>query len=638
MFDFVRNNTRLAMAGILLLIVPAFVFVGVDGYTRFQDGTTATVASADGLSISRGEWENAHQRVLDRVRRENPQSERIDTAELRRQTLEQLLNERVLFAAARQMHLTPTDERLKRQFASDPQFASIRNPDGTVNRELLGMQGMTSEVFAQRLRQDLASGQVLGGVTRTAFAPPALADAAIDPLLQRREVQLQRFDPAAYRAKINPSDADIEAFYKAEQAQFKAPEQAEIEYVVLDLVTLAKGVSVSEDEMRTFYAANEARFGTPEERRASHVLIKADKDASAADKAKARARAEELLAQARKNPAGFADLARKHSEDAGSAAQGGDLDFFGRGAMVKPFETAAFALKQGEISEVFQTDFGFHFLTVTGARGGQKKPFEEVRAQIDAELRQSKAKAEWAKQATDFTNTVYEQSDSLKPAVDKFKLELKTATVTRTPAPGASPVLAAPKFVEAIFGNEAVANKRNTDAVEVGGNQLISGRVLKHQPTRTLPLAEVKDRVREALVAKQAAELARQEGEKRVAALKQAPGEVLPISLTLSRAQTQGAPKPVIDTVLQADADKLPAVVGVDLGLQGYLVVRVTRVLPREPIPAAAGGDEMLRAQVAQAWAAAEAEAMLGSLKQRFKATVKEGATMVSDAASAPRR
>jgi peptidyl-prolyl cis-trans isomerase D len=638
MFDFVRNNTRLAMAGILLLIVPAFVFVGVDGYTRFQDGTTATVASADGLSISRGEWENAHQRVLDRVRRENPQSERIDTAELRRQTLEQLLNERVLFAAARQMHLTPTDERLKRQFASDPQFASIRNPDGTVNRELLGMQGMTSEVFAQRLRQDLASGQVLGGVTRTAFAPPALADAAIDPLLQRREVQLQRFDPAAYRAKINPSDADIEAFYKAEQAQFKAPEQAEIEYVVLDLVTLAKGVSVSEDEMRTFYAANEARFGTPEERRASHVLIKADKDASAADKAKARARAEELLAQARKNPAGFADLARKHSEDAGSAAQGGDLDFFGRGAMVKPFETAAFALKQGEISEVFQTDFGFHFLTVTGARGGQKKPFEEVRAQIDAELRQSKAKAEWAKQATDFTNTVYEQSDSLKPAVDKFKLELKTATVTRTPAPGASPVLAAPKFVEAIFGNEAVANKRNTDAVEVGGNQLISGRVLKHQPTRTLPLAEVKDRVREALVAKQAAELARQEGEKRVAALKQAPGEVPPISLTLSRAQRQGAPKPVIDTVLQADADKLPAVVGVDLGLQGYLVVRVTRVLPREPIPAAAGGDEMLRAQVAQAWAAAEAEAMLGSLKQRFKATVKEGATMVSDAASAPRR
>jgi peptidyl-prolyl cis-trans isomerase D len=639
MFEFVRNHTRLAMAGILLLIVPAFVFVGFENYTSFRDGTSAAVATVDGGSITRGEWDNAHQRVMERARRENPDLDNkgLDTPELRAQTLDQLVRERVLFAAARQMQLAPTDERLKRLFATDPQFAGLRNPDGSVNRELLGMQGMTSETFAQRLRQDLASNQVIGGVARTAFAPVSVAGAAIDPLLQRREVQIQRFDPAAYRTKVNPSDADIEAFYKAELAQFRAPEQAEIEYVVLDLATLAKSVSVSDDELRAYYAANEARFGTPEERRASHVLIKAGADAAAADKAKAKARAEALLAQARQNPAGFAELARKNSED-GSAAQGGDLDFFGRGAMVKPFETAAFTLKQGEISDVFETEFGYHFLTVTGVRGGQKRPFEEVRAQIDAELRQSKAKAEWAKQATDFTNTVYEQSDSLKPAVDKLKLELKTATVQRTPAPGTPAVLAAPKFLDAIFGNEAVANKRNTDAVEVGGNQLVSGRVLKHQPARTLPLAEVKDRVREALVAKQAAALAREEGEKRVAALKQAPGEALPITLTLSRMQTQGAPKSVVDAVLRADADRLPAVVGVDLGVQGYLAVRVNKVLPREPVPAAAGGEEALRAQVAQAWAAAEAEVVMAALKQRYKAEVKPGATLSSDAASGPAR
>jgi peptidyl-prolyl cis-trans isomerase D len=637
MFDFVRNNTRLAMGGILLLIVPAFVFVGVDGYTRFRDGTTASVASVDGLSISRGEWENAHQRLLERLRRENPDSARIDTPELRKQTLDQLVQERVLFAAARSMQLAPTDERLQRLFATDPQFAGIRNPDGSVNRELLGMQGMTSETFAQRLRQDLASNQVVSGVARTAFATPSVAAASLDPLLQRREIQLQRFDAAAYLTQVNPSDAEIEAFYKAEQTRFKAPEQADIEYVVLDLATLAKGVTVPEDELRKFYADNEARFSTPQERRASHVLIKADKDASAADKAKAKAKAEELLAQVRKNPGSFAEIARKHSQDAGSGAQGGDLDFFGRGSMVKPFETAAFTLKPGEISEVFETDFGYHFLTVTGVRGGQKKPFDEVRAQIDDELRQARAKTEWAKQAEAFTNTVYEQSDSLKPVVDKLKLELKTATVQRTPLPGASGVLVAPKFLDAIFGNEAVANKRNTDAVEVGGNQLVSGRVVKHQPARTLPLAEVKDRVREALVAKLAAERARQEGEKRVAALKQAPGEALPLSATISRVQTQGAPRAVVDAVMRADADKLPAVLGVDLGAQGYLAVRVNKVLPREPLPAEAGGDAMMRAQLSQAWAAAESEALLGSLKQRFKVTVKEDAKM-SDAASAPAR
>lgn len=638
MFDFVRNHTRLAMAGILLLIIPAFVFVGVENYTSFRDGTSASVAKVDGLSITRGEWESTHQRVLERLRRENPEREGIDTPELRAQTLEQIVRDRVLIAAAVQQRLAPSDERVRRLFSTDPQYAGVRNPDGSVNRELLGMQGLSVEGFEQRLRQELASNQVLGGVVRTAFAPPAVAAASLDALLQRREVQFQRFDPVAYRGKVNPTDAEIEAFYKAEQAQFKAPEQADIEYVVLDLAALSKGVTVTDEELRDFYAKNEARYMAPEERRASHVLIKADKDASAADKAKAKARAQELLEQARKNPAGFADLARKNSQDPGSAANGGDLDFFGKGAMVKPFEEAAFTLKQGEISEVFETDFGFHFLTVTGVRGGQKKPFEEVRGAIDAELRDSKAKAEWAKQAQQFTDTVYEQSDSLKPAIDKLKLELKTATVQRTAAPGTPAVLASPKFLDAIFGNEAVANKRNTDAVEVGGNQLISGRVLKHQPARTLPLAEVKDRVREVLVVKQAAEFARKDGEKRVAELRQAPAETLPVTATISRMQAQGAPRPVVDAVMGADADKLPAAVGVDLGPQGYLAIRVLKVLPREPVPVAAGGEEALRGQLAQAWAAAEADVVMATLKQRMKAEVKAGATMSSDAASAPSR
>ena len=637
MFDFVRNHTRLALGFMLLLIIPSFIFFGIDGYTRFKDGGNTTVAKVDGLSITRAEWESVHQRAIDRVRRDSPDrdAKSLDTPELRRDTLEGLVRERVLLAAANQLHLAPSDARLKRLFTSDPQFAAIRNPDGSANRELLAMQGMTSEVFAQRLRQDYAVQQVTAGITRSVVAPAALAAASLDPLLQRREIQLQRFDAAAYRAKVNPSEAELEAFYKAQQASFKAPEQADIEYVVLDIDGMSKGIVVTDDDLRKFYADNTARYSTPEERRASHVLVKVDKDSSAADKAKAKARAEELLAQARKNPAGFAELARKNSQDPGSAAQGGDLDFFGRGAMVKPFETAAFTLKQGEISDVFETDFGFHFLTVTAARGGQKKAFEEVRTEIEAELRKAKAKTEWARVAEQFTNTVYEQSDSLQPVVDKLKLEKKTATVQRTPAPGATGPLASGKLLDAVFGGEAVANKRNTDAVEVASNQLVSARVVKHTPARTLALAEVKDAARERLVVQMATEMARKDGEARLAALKLAPTDTLPMTIIVSRAQTQGAPKSVIDAVLRADAGKLPVVLGVDLQAQGYLVLRVTQVLARDAAP---GGDDALRAQFAQAWAAAEAEAYLGALKQRYKAEIKTGATLVSDAASAPGR
>ncbi len=637
MFEFVRSHTRLLLGFMLLLIIPSFVFFGVDGYSRFTDGSNASVASVAGTSITRAEWESAHQRAIDRVRRQDASldTRSLDSPAARAETLDGLLRDRLLLAAAAKMHLAPSDDRLRRLFASDPQFAGLRNPDGSVNRDLLATQGMSSEMFAQQLRQEFAAQQVMAGVTRTVVAPPALAAAALDPLLQRREIQLQRFDPAAYRAKVNPTDAEIEAFYKARQASFRSPEQAEIEYVLLDLAAMSQGVTVTEEELRKAYTADAARYTTPEERRASHVLIKVDAGTSAADKDKAKARAQELLAQARKNPAGFAELARKNSQDPGSAAQGGDLDFFGRGAMVPAFETAAFALKPGEISEVFETDFGFHFLTVTGVRGGQTKPFEEVRAGIEAQLRETRAKTEWAKMAELFTNTVYEQSDSLQPVIDKLKLQKKTATVQRTPAPGVSGPLASPKLLDALFGSEALSNKRNTDAVEVATNQLVSARVLKHSPARTLELAEVKDLVRERLMAQMAAEQARQEGEARVAALKQAPAETLPTTLVVSRAQTQGAPQTVIDRVMRADAGQLPAVLGVDLQDQGYLVIRVTKVLPREAAP---GGDEALRGQLAQAWAAAEAEAYLGALKKRFKAEVKSGAKMVSDSASAPAR
>ena len=635
MFDFVRNNTRLALGFMLLLIIPSFVFFGIDGYKRFTDGTSTTVAKVDGLSITRGEWESMHQRVVERARRQNPEQESLDTPALRRETLDNLVRDRVLIAAANKLHLAPTDDRLRRLFAADPQYAQIRNPDGSVNRELLAMQGMSSEGFAQSLRQDMAVQQLIGGLTRSAFAPAAIASAGLDPLLQRREVQLQRFDPASYRAQQNPTDAQVEAFYKAQQASFKSPEKADIEYVVLDLAALSKGVTVSDEELRKFYADNAARFTAPEERRASHVLIKVDKDMSAADKAKAKARAEELLAQARKAPAGFAELARKNSQDPGSAAQGGDLDFFGRGAMVKPFETAAFSLKPGEVSEVFETDFGYHFLTVTGVRGGQKKPFEEVRAVLETELRTAKAKAEWPKMAEQFTNTVYEQSDSLQPAIDKLKLDKKTATVLRTPAPGTTGLLASAKLLDAVFGSEAVSNKRNTDAVEVAPNQLVSARVVKHSPARTQELAEVKVAVSERLVIQMSAEQARKEGEARLAALKQAPTDALPLTLVVSRAQAQGAPKSVIDAVMRVDAAKLPAVVGVDLQTQGYLVLRVTKVLPREAAP---GGDAALQGQFAQAWAAAETEAYVAALKKRYKAEIKDGVSLVSDAASAPAR
>ena len=622
MFEFIRTHSRLMLALIVLLIVPSFVFFGVQGYTSMTSGANVSVAKVDGRGITQAEWDLAHQRAIERARQQMPDLDvkLLDNPQVRRQTLDNLVRERVLLNAASEQHLFPTDERLHRLFVSDPQFAAVRNPDGSVNRDVLASQGLSSELFAQQLRTEFGMQQVMGGIGRSVLAPAKVVAGSLDALLQRREIQVERFDAAAYRAKVVPTEADVEAYYKSHASEFRAPEQATIEYVVLDLDTLAKDVTVPEADLQRYYEENASRYTKAEERRARHILVQSEAGAPAAEREKAKARAEALLTQARAKPADFAELAKKNSDDTGSAARGGDLDFFGRGAMVKPFEDAVFAMKPGEISNLVETDFGYHIIQLTEVRGGEKQLFDSVRGEIEAEVRRSLAQRRYVEAAEQFSNMVYEQPDSLQPVIDRFKLAKRSATVQRRPAPGVTGLLASPQLLEAVFKDDAVRNKRNTDAVETGPNQLVAARVLEHQPERTLPLADVQARVRERVVDAQAAALARQDGEARLAALRAAPGTALPQTATVSRAQLQGQPRAVVDAALRADPDALPAALGVDLGPEGYAVLRVLGVLPADT--AAAGGEAALRAQYAQAWAKAESQAYYETLKRRHKVKV----------------
>jgi peptidyl-prolyl cis-trans isomerase D len=625
MFDFVRKHTKLIQLVMLPMIFVSFVFVGIEGYTRFTDGANASVATVAGSDIKQAEWDAAHRQQVERLRRQMPNvdAKLLDSPEFKRETLEQLLRERVMLVTASKLNLVTGNERLQRQFAADPQYAMLRNADGSVRREVLQAQGMTSEQFAERLRQDLALRQVLGGVTGTVLPAQNAVDAALDALAQQREVQVQRFAAADYRAKVNPSEAEIAAYYgdPAHRDEFMAPESATIEYLVLDLDAIKRDIKPSDEDLRKYYAENEARYTAPAERRASHILVKVDAGASADDKAKAKTEAQSVYDQVKKNPGSFAELAKKHSDDPGSAAKGGDLDFFGRGAMVKPFEDAVFALKPGEIAPLVETDFGYHVIKLDAVRGGEKKGFDAVRAQIENEVKEQLAKQRYAEAAEQFSNLVYEQSDSLQPAADRLKLQVRNATVLRTPPADATGALASDKFLAALFAPDTLTSKRNTEAVETGPNQLAAGRVVKHAPARQLPLDAVKDRVREALVREQSAALARKEGEARLAALAagSADASTLPAPLKLSRASVGEVAAPVVESALKADATKLPALLGVPLGNEGFAVVRVTKVLGRDTTvvdPARA------RTQYAQAWSDAEAQAYYAALKTRYAATI----------------
>lgn len=646
MFEFVRKHNRVLQFLLALLIVPSFILVGVQGYSRYTEGGNATVAKVDGHSITQAEWDQAHQRQIERVRQQMPTVDvkQLDTPEMRQRTLEQLVQEQVLANAAQRMHLQASNERVIQALNSMPELAALRGPDGRLNTEqykqLLQAQGLTPEAFEARVRQDLTRRQVVAGIVESALGPERAARAAFDALMQQRQVRVQRFDTKDFLGQVQPTDAQIQAYYDqpANQAQFRTPEQATIEYVVLDANALKASVTVPEQELRDYYEQNASRYGTPEERHAAHILVKAEKSAPAADREKAKARAQALLAEARKNPAAFADLARKNSEDPGSKEQGGDLGFFSREAMVKPFADAAFALKPGELSEVVESDFGFHVIKLLEVRGGQKKPFEEVRATIEDEIKRQIAQRRFSEAAEQFSNLVYEQSDTLQPVVDRLKIEKKTATVQRQVQPGGEGPLSSQKFIDAVFSPETLRNKRNTEAVEVGPSALASARVIQHQPARVPPLAEIKDRVRERVAVAQAAELARKAGQAREQALKQGNADLAGLSepLTVSRRDPAGLARPVVDAVLRTDATKLPVVAGVDLGDAGYVVTRLEKVQPPE-VPAQDAAA--LRSGYAQAFAGAEAQAYLDALKRRYKAEIKATAPKAADeAASAASR
>ena len=626
MFDFVRNNTKIMMGILFLLIIPSFVLFGLEGYSRFNDKATV-VAKVNGNKISQTEWDAAHKREVDRIRASMPNLDvkLFDTAEAKYATLERLVRDQVIAAAAQKLQLVASDTRLARELQQSPAIAALRTADGKLDMErykqLAASQGMTPEMFEMQVRADLSNRQVIQGVQASAYATSAQTQTAMNAFMQRREVQILNFPAADFLSKITVSDADLQAYYDKNKDKYQSSESADIEYIVLDIESLRQSITLNEQDLKSYYEQNLQRLSSKEERRASHILITAAKDAPEAEKKTARAKAEELLKLVKAKPASFAEVARKNSQDPGSAVKGGDLDFFGRGAMVKAFEDAAFSMKKSDISDLVESEFGYHIIQLTDIKAAKAQSFESLRPSMEADLKKQQAQRKYAELAETFSNTVYEQSDSLKPVADKLKLNIQKASQVARQAAQTRGVLSHPGLLQAIFSEASLQKQRNTEAIEVAPSTLVSARVVKHQPAATLPLAEVKEFVKRALTQEKAAEMAKAQGEQRLAALKASSGaDKLPNAIVISSEKTQSQLPKVVDAVLRADPNKLPSVNGVDLGVQGFAVVRVTKVLP----PEAENKELMLQAQqqFTQLWGTAETQAYIAQLKTMLKAEI----------------
>ncbi|MGE8319160.1 MAG: SurA N-terminal domain-containing protein [Comamonas sp.] len=627
MFESIRKHSKVVMILLFVLIIPSFIFVGVN-QNYFQE-KSPVVAKVNGQEITQADWDNAHRMESDRLRSQSPDMDAklLDTPQARYATLERLVRDRVLNVAVQKMHMFASDAALATALQQIPQIAALKKPDGSLDvaayRALVGAQGLTPEGFEANMRRDLSLSQVLGGVLNTAFVTDAETKMAVDALYQQREIQVARFPSKDFASKVVVSDADVEAFYKDNSALFRQPEQASIEYVVLDNAAVRASIKLNEDDLRTYYKENLSRFMDKEQRRASHILINASKSASAEDRAQAKKKAEALLAEVKAQPGQFADVAKKNSQDTGSAAQGGDLNFFSRGDMVKPFEDAAFSMKPGDISDVIESDYGYHIIKLTDVKTPRTPSFEELRPKIENELQQQQAQRKYAEAAEAFSNMVFEQSDSLKPVADKLGLKIQSADhVGRTPAVGVTGPLANATFLEALFSNDSLKNQRNTEAIEVAPSTMAAGRIVKYQEARVLPLEEVKAKAHDLLVAQKSAELARKDGEAKLAEWKvNAAAASLQAPVVVSRQNAQQQPVALLNAVMHAKVDASTAAwVGVDLGADGYAVARVNKIVPR------AEDSAELRLRQKQEFERiagyAEATAYYELLKERYKAQI----------------
>ncbi|MFH1602337.1 MAG: SurA N-terminal domain-containing protein [Pseudomonadota bacterium] len=619
MFDLVRNNKRLVQVLLALITLP-FAFWGIESYQRSMS-IGQDLAEVGGQKITPQDFAQAQRDEQDRMRSllgRNFDPALFNTPAHRAEILDGLIQQRLLALQAVKSNLVVTNEHLREvitglaAFQEGGQFSKARYD------ALLRAQGMTDVSFEARLRVDLQLQQLNGAVADSSFVSKAQVDRMLAIMGQQREVSEVVLSHGQFAGEIKPTPEAIKAYYDGHSTEFEVPEQVRAAYVVLNADALAALESVSEADLQSWYDTN----------------VRAKFEARTA----ARKKAEDLLAQLRAAPDKFAELAQKYSQDPGSKEKGGELGYFARGSMVKPFEEAVFKLKQGQLSGIVETDFGFHIIKLTGikaAKDGEAeqrqashilisappaaKEFQAMRADIEKDLKKQRMGKKFAEAAENFSNLAYEQPDSLQPIADKFKIKIEQSGWLKRRADTAFGVLNNQKILDALFSPDALQNKRNTEVVEVGPNALLAARVIEHKPAALRPLDEVKAEIAKKLIEQEGMAAARKRGAAKLAELQQ--GKDAGLNWSAAKIVGRfGAPTvhpDALKEIFRADTSKLPAYVGMELRDRGYGLYRLSRII--DPPATDVAREKEIRQALVQQAARQDSSAYLASLKENVK-------------------
>lgn len=487
-----RASGWIAWVVFILISIP-FALWGVHEYLGTDvDPSVATIGDA---KINLNEFQRAYQLERQRIRTALGASfadAEIDDVRLRGEVLERLIRDEVLVQTAIKDGMRIGDPLLANAIRLQEAFQMQGVFSQPAYETWLRSQGLTSTGFESRLRRSLLAEQVTAGVGQTALAPEQSAARRGMIERQTRHLSILTVPIANFiTEKSEFSDEEVRRFYERRGSELMSPEQVSLDYVVLSKDDIASGLSVTDEELRQSYDARGSALMTPEQRRVRHILIELPPQASAEEEAMAR-QTLETLRQRLISGDSFAELAAMASQDPGSASQGGDLGYFARGIMDSRFEAVAFELPEGVPSEPVRTGFGFHLIEVTDIKAGGTRSFDEMRNELEADLRRERAEQLFFEQVELLATLAFEHPDSLSTAAEALGIEVKEASNVSRETESIDPVLLDRKVLDIAFSTELTEGGLNSEPIDVGEGRVLLLRVREHRQATRRSLEEAR--------------------------------------------------------------------------------------------------------------------------------------------------
>lgn len=615
MMQTIRERAQgLVAAAIVLFLCLTFAVWGVESY--LNEAREVVVAEINGEEVLLQEYQASFQRLRQRAQAEL--GEAFDATvwaeeSTKRQALDFVVENRLLSQNVDRARIRITSEQLADYLKNSPNFQVDGKFSAERYKQVTSMLGFDERGYEAQARKDLALQQLRTGVMASAFVTPAEISKVAQLDAQTRNIAYAVVAPTD-SAKETVAEEDARAYFEGHKEQYRVEDKVALEYVDLKLVDLIQKVSATEEELQQYYEAHKADFTVEEQRSANHILIELKPDAASDADAAARTKALEMRELVSGGKA-FEDVAREHSDDIGSRAEGGATGLFGRGVMAPEFEAAVFSMKVGEVSQPVKTAFGYHIIKLNEIKPGGVTPFAEARSEVDARVRREKAETLYYETAERFSDIVYEHPDSLTESADQLEMQvLTTSEQTREEVAA----MFRPAVADAVWEPEVLTQGLASAPVEVGDDRIVAVRVTKYTPSHLPEFEDVKSQVVAQIQNERVRDAAKARGEALVERLRKGEaGASIAAAENLSWEEFTNAKRDderINRAVLRAafkariDNPNDKARLGVVFGSGNYAVVEVSGVTtPAAPATeatasAARAKEQLARARTVLAW------------------------------------